>query len=107
MPSPQSPATWLFSKNDETIWIIRPEAYLLLMFGPGSVRRQYRFAGEAELQSFQIALASDLTSNGWILWATDRDRRQGERRRAPRDTPDRRALSQEGEPAAEDDRVPL
>jgi hypothetical protein len=107
MPSSQTPATWLFSRNDETIWIIRPEAYLLLMFGPGSVRRQYRFAGDAELQSFQIALAKDLTTNGWILWATDRDRRQAERRRTTRGTTDRRVLTQETEPALADDRVRL
>ena len=90
MPSVQAPATWLFRKEQETIWIVRPEAYLLLMFGPGTVRKQYRFAGDAEMQVFQVALAEDLASTGWILWGTNRDRRGSERRRTSRSTPDRR-----------------
>jgi hypothetical protein len=48
-----------------------------------------------------------LTTNGWILWATDRDRRQAERRRTTRGTTDRRVLTQETEPALADDRVRL
>ena len=85
-----TPATWLFRKEHETIWIVRPEAYLLLMFGPGSVRKQYRFAGDADLRLFQVTLTQNLNSTGWVLWGTDRDRRRGERRAAPRDTADRR-----------------
>jgi hypothetical protein len=107
MPSSPAPATWLFSKDHETIWIVRPEAYLLLMFGPGSGRKQYRFAGEAEMQAFQVALAEDLTSTGWILWAVNRDRRQAERRRTPRSTLDRRMLSEAVEATVDDRRVPL
>lgn len=107
MTSPQAPATWLFRREDETIWIVRPEAYLLLMFGPGSVRKQYRFGGEDEMQSFQVALAENLTSTGWVLWGVDRDRRRGERRRTPRATPDRRALSQADETTVESQRVQL
>jgi len=91
MASVQSPATWLFRKEHETIWIVRPEAYLLLLFGPGSVRKQYRFGGDAEMQVFQVALAENLASTGWILWSTNRDRRRSERRRTTRSTPDRRA----------------
>ena len=94
MPVPQAPATWLFSKEHETIWIVRPEAYLLLMFGPGSARKQYRFGGEAEMQLFQVTLADNLTSTGWILWGIDRERRREERRRTDRGTPDRRAPPQ-------------
>jgi hypothetical protein len=91
MASVQAPDTWLFIKEHETIWIVRPEAYLLLLFGPGSVRKQYRFGGDAELQVFQVALAESLASTGWILWGANRDRRRSERRRTPRSTPDRRA----------------
>jgi len=90
MPSPQAPATWLFSKERETIWIIRPEAYLLLVFGPGSVRKQYRFGGEGEMQLFRVTMAEHLTSTGWILWGVDRERRRDQRRRAGRSSPDRR-----------------
>jgi hypothetical protein len=53
------------------------------------------------MQLFQITLAEDLTSTGWILWAVDRDRRHGERRRSGRGTPDRRARHEtttEGQP---------
>ena len=85
-----TPATWLFRKEHETIWIVRPEAYLLLVFGPGSVRRQYRFGGDGEMQLFQVTLTQNLSASGWTLWGTDRDRRRGERRAAARTTPDRR-----------------
>ena len=90
MASVQAPATWLFRKEHETIWIVRPEAYLLLLFGPGSVRKQYRFGGESEMQVFQVALAENLASRGWVLWGTNRDRRRAARRRTARGTPDRR-----------------
>ncbi len=101
MPSPLAPATWLFCKEHDTIWIVRPEAYLLLMFGPGSVRKQYRFGGEAEMQLFQVALAENLSSTGWILWGIDRDRRRGERRGTARGTADRRMPAQELETTVE------
>jgi hypothetical protein len=91
MPSLHSPATWLFNKEQETIWIVRPEAYLLIVCGPGSARTQYRFGGEAEMQRFQMMLADDLTSTGWMLWGIDRERRRRERRQADRNTSDRRA----------------
>jgi hypothetical protein len=96
--TPATPATWLFRKDHETIWIVRPEAYLLLMFGPGSVRKQYRFGGEAEMQLFQVTLADNLSSSGWVLWGVDRDRRRGERRNAGRSTADRRIAPQPPEP---------
>jgi hypothetical protein len=90
MSSVQAPDTWLFRKEHETIWVVRPEAYLLLLFGPGSARKQYRFGGDAEMQVFQVTLAENLASAGWILWGTNRDRRRTERRRTPRSIPDRR-----------------
>ena len=91
MPSVHSPSTWLFNKEQETIWIVRPEAYLLVVCGPGSTRQQYRFGGESEMQRFQVMLAENLASTGWILWGIDRERRRRERRGAQRQTPDRRA----------------
>jgi hypothetical protein len=89
-----TPATWLFRKEHETIWIVRPEAYLLLIFGPGSVRKQYRFAGDADMQLFQVTLAENLSATGWILWSTNRDRRRGERRGVARSSADRRITPQ-------------
>ena len=94
MSVPTTPATWLFRKEHETIWVVRPEAYLLLMFGTGSVRKQYRFTGEAEMQLFQVSLSENLRSTGWVLWGVDRDRRRGERRSATRSTSDRRIAPQ-------------
>jgi hypothetical protein len=94
MSLPATPATWLFRKEQETIWIVRPEAYLLLMFGPGSVRKQYRFGGDAEMQLFQVTLTQNLSSTGWVLWGTDRDRRRADRRAGARSTPDRRMAPQ-------------
>ena len=90
MSVPATPATWLFRKEHETIWIVRPEAYLLLMFGPGTIRKQYRFAGDADLRLFQVTLTQNLNATGWVLWGTDRDRRRGDRRTTARNTADRR-----------------
>jgi hypothetical protein len=100
-----TPATWLFRKEHETIWIVRAEAYLLLVFGPGSVRRQYRFGGDAEMQLFQVTLTQNLNSTGWVLWSTDRDRRRGERRAAARNSPDRRMPAEPPDTSAGPQRV--
>jgi hypothetical protein len=102
-----TPATWLFRKEHETIWIVRPEAYLLLMFGPGSVRKQYRFGGDAEMQLFQVTLTENLSSTGWVLWGTDRDRRRGERRSAGRNSADRRIAPQPPDTTISGQRVQL
>jgi hypothetical protein len=84
-------ASWLFVRNQESIWIERPHGLTLVVAGPGSAGEEYDFPDEKALEAFQVALAERLTSGGWFLWAFDRERRQGPpRRQAVRDTPDRR-----------------
>ena len=99
---PLAPGSWLFVKGDETIWIVRPEKYVLLVCGPGALQEHQSFDSEDALEGFQVWLAEELISSGWILWGIDRDRRSGrDRRLAGRETPERRL----GSPAAGTTRV--
>lgn len=81
--------SWLFIRNGETVWIER-HGLSLLIAGPGAARAQFAFFDEAGLQNHQITTAERLSSDGWILWGYDQDRRQRERRTSPRGTRDRR-----------------
>jgi hypothetical protein len=88
-----APATWLFVKDRQSVYIVRPpQSFVMIVHGPGSDRAQHEFGSERELQDFQVKLAEDLSRKGWLLWAFDRDRRMGaDRRSAPRpDVTDRR-----------------
>jgi hypothetical protein len=49
----------------------------MIVNGPGTGGTHHEFRNEQELQDFQIRLAEDLSSQGWLLWAFDRDRRTG------------------------------
>lgn len=96
--APQAHASWLFVKGDETVWILRPEDFVLLVCGPGSEQRRHTFDGEAALEGFHVWLAEQLMSSGWILWGIDRDRRSGrDRRGAQRDARDRRAAAEQAD----------
>ena len=84
-------ASWLFLKGSESIWVERPHVRSMLVAGPGALREHHDFADESTLQAYQVALAEHLTASGWLLWDFDRDRRElAERRRLPRNTPERR-----------------
>ena len=84
-------ASWLFVKGEQSIWIERPHGHSMVVAGPGPKREQHDFAGEDELQQYQMNLADRLASAGWLLWGVDRQRRSGaERRVAARQSPDRR-----------------
>jgi hypothetical protein len=85
-------ASWLFIRNNETIWIERPYGRRLIVAGPGPTRDERLFFDEATLNEYQIALAERLAAEGWFLWGVNRDRRSGsDRRSAPRTTTDRRS----------------
>jgi hypothetical protein len=82
----QAPTSWLFVKDGQSIYIVRPpDSFEMIVNGPGSAGSEHEFQNERELQDFQIQLAEKLSSEGWLLWAFDRDRRTGgDRRAAPR-----------------------
>jgi hypothetical protein len=81
-----APASWLFVKDGKSVYIVRPpDSYEMIVHGPGADRAHHRFPSEKALQDFQVKLAEDLSRQGWLLWAYDRDRRtSGERRGSPR-----------------------
>jgi hypothetical protein len=84
-------ASWLFIKEQQSIWIERPYGCSLIVAGPGTAREQHDFPDERSLDAFQINLAERLSETGWFLWGFDRDRRSGrDRRTTPRNAPDRR-----------------
>ena len=83
-------ASWLFIKDAQSIWVERPHGRLLVVAGPGTSREQRDFISEEALDQFQIALAERLAGDGWFLWGVNRERRQIDRRRVTRETPDRR-----------------
>ncbi|HEY6362571.1 MAG TPA: hypothetical protein VIX63_15775 [Vicinamibacterales bacterium] len=103
MPRLHAPASWLFVKGEETVWILRPEDFVLLIYGPGPTQKRHTFDGEASMEGFHVWLAEELMSSGWILWGIDRDRRSGhDRRGTRRDVPDRRLAAREGTTLAAD-----
>ena len=82
MNAPSGPASWLFVKNDQSIWVVRPLAYTMIVSGPGRSGARHEFTNETEVESFQAALAERLTEAGWILHGVGRDRRTRPERRA-------------------------
>ena len=72
MPS----ASWLFLKDDRSIWVERPYGTSLIVAGPGGSRETRDFISEAALDAFQVTLAERLASDGWLLWGINRDRRK-------------------------------
>ena len=61
------------------------------VYGPGDLQQYFQFSSEAARDAYQVSMTERLLGDGWVLWGADRDRRVGgDRRRASRDTPDRR-----------------
>jgi hypothetical protein len=89
-------SSWLFIRDGESIWIERPYDFAIIIAGQGTARTHLEFPTEETLQAYQVATAERLSREGWFLWAFDRDRRQRDRRAAPRGTADRRQPLVEG-----------
>ena len=85
------PSSWLFIRDQESIWIERPFGFTIIVVGPGSTRAHLLFMDESAMEAYQVATAERLTRRGWFLWGFDCDRRQYGDRRAEQPTePDRR-----------------
>ena len=78
--------SWLFTKNDQSIYIVRPPACSLTIYGPGQTRQHLDFADETTLRDYHISLAERLDATGWISYAMNDQRRRGERRSEQRIT---------------------
>jgi hypothetical protein len=77
-----TPTSWLFVKDGQSVYIVRPpDSFEMMVCGPGKSGTVHEFRDEKELQDFQMHLAEELSGQGWLLWAFDRDRRSGRERR--------------------------
>jgi hypothetical protein len=68
-------SSWLFIRDQESIWIERPHDFSVIVAGPGSARAHLLFPNDDALQAYQIATAERLTRAGWFLWGFDQERR--------------------------------
>ena len=69
-------SSWLFIREQESIWIERPYGFSVIVAGPGSARAHLVFPNEDALQAYQVGTAERLTRAGWFLWAFDQERRK-------------------------------
>ena len=85
--------SWLFTKSDKSIYIVRQPPFSLVVRGPGPEQAQHAFENERDLQQYQVSVAERCAATGWILHSTDTQRRVRDRRAAARGTPDRRVAA--------------
>jgi hypothetical protein len=69
-------SSWLFIREQESIWIERPHGCSVIVAGPGSARAHLLFPNDDALQAYQVATAERLTRAGWFLWGFDEERRK-------------------------------
>ena len=86
--------SWLFVKGAESIRVVCPSPTVLAVSGPASARARHTFSDEAAVQAYQIELAEEFSSGGWVLRGENHERLSGrERRAARREVPDRRVAA--------------
>jgi len=59
---------WVFIRRSQCIQV-RARELSVTIEGPHRVRDWYHFNSEQDLQSFQMALAEQLSERGWLLCA--------------------------------------
>ena len=91
--SPMNASSWLFVKGDESIRIACPSPTVLSVSGPGTTRARYTFDGVDAVQAYQIELAEEFSSGGWVLIGENYDRRSGGERRSLRRSGEDRRLN--------------
>jgi hypothetical protein len=74
------PTSWLFVRGEESVWMYRPTAADLLIYGPRSERMRCGFPTAEGLDSYQADLAADLLDAGWELLGEGVERRRRPRR---------------------------
>jgi hypothetical protein len=85
--------SWLFTRSDKSIYIVRRnERPSLTIYGPDRARHDETFSDESAMQQYQMSVAESLAAAGWISYEMNYERRIGDRRKAPRNTPDRRRI---------------
>lgn len=85
------PTSWLFVRRNESVWMYRPTANDLLIFGPRSDRMRCGFPTAEGVDAYQADLASDLLASGWELLGEGVERRRrprGESLATPPATPE-------------------
>jgi hypothetical protein len=75
-------SSWLFIREQESIWIERPHGFSVIVAGPGSTRARLLFPNDDALQAYQVATAERLPRAGWFLWGFDAERRKRDNRPA-------------------------
>jgi CheY-like chemotaxis protein len=84
--------SWLFTRDGESVWIVRTTELELSVAGPGAERAVFTFSSSPDLLSFQAEYEQRLTLGGFTLQTAGDDRRTGQdRRQAPR-VSDRRSV---------------
>jgi hypothetical protein len=83
------PSSWLFTRDNESVYISRADHYGIVVAGPGQTRQQLEFDSEGAVEQYQRQVAERMAAGGWILYAVDRQRREGDRG-AHRSSPERR-----------------
>jgi hypothetical protein len=81
--------SWLFTRNDESVYISRADQFGVIVAGPGQTRQQFEFDSENAVEQYQRDVAEQMAAGGWILYAVDQQRRNRERA-SPGNSPDRR-----------------
>ena len=68
--------SWLFVRDEESVWIARRGDFELAISGPGWKRRIYQFNSELELSTFQADYEQRLVNTGFTFEAFREDRRE-------------------------------